>query len=381
LGRTYKATGINLKGMALGETDKLLTILTREHGLVRAVAAGARKHRSSLAGRSGLFVVNDLAIACGRNLDRITQAETVHSFLGLSQNLAKLTAAQYLIELTLIQALTAQPQEELFLVIVEHLLRLNNAAADLRTVMALLNHGIYHLLAVAGLAPQVHQCCISRLVIQTGTQSKVQAENQPGAIANGGDRLPRSGQKFGFSIANGGVVILDPEFSPNITNNADHLYSNSLNNFNNFFDNSGNLDQNSDKLDLDSDRDQYVEYGGLELDKYLDIYTEDMQDLSDRPNRSRSPNADHDRSTIKSKPNQLNEIKSQERNLQISHNLNHAELEALQLLTQAEFTSSILHLDTSVWLSIERILRAYTKYHFDKPIQSADLIDSCFNTL
>ncbi|HEY9873712.1 MAG TPA: recombination protein O N-terminal domain-containing protein, partial [Candidatus Obscuribacterales bacterium] len=80
MSRTYKATGINLKSMPLGEADRLLTILTREFGLIRAVAPGARKHHSKLSGRSGLFVVNELLIAQGRSLDKITQAETKESY-------------------------------------------------------------------------------------------------------------------------------------------------------------------------------------------------------------------------------------------------------------------------------------------------------------
>jgi DNA repair protein RecO (recombination protein O) len=43
MSQTYKATGINLKSVPLGEADRILTILTREFGLVRAVASGARK--------------------------------------------------------------------------------------------------------------------------------------------------------------------------------------------------------------------------------------------------------------------------------------------------------------------------------------------------
>ncbi|MDB9379435.1 DNA repair protein RecO, partial [Nodularia sphaerocarpa] len=72
--KTYKATGINLKAQVLGESDRIVTILTREFGLIRAVAPGARKQNSSLGGRSGMFVVNELLIAKGRSLDRITQA-------------------------------------------------------------------------------------------------------------------------------------------------------------------------------------------------------------------------------------------------------------------------------------------------------------------
>ncbi len=52
MSRTYKATGINLKSMPMGEADRLLTILTREFGLIRAVAMGSRKHNSSLGGEA-----------------------------------------------------------------------------------------------------------------------------------------------------------------------------------------------------------------------------------------------------------------------------------------------------------------------------------------
>ena len=122
--RTYKATGINLKSAPLGESDRVLTVLTREFGLIRAVAPGVRKQRSTIGGRSELFVVNELLIAKGRSLDKITQAETVESHPGLSRNLGKLASAQYLAELAIASALSDQPQEELFCLLSEHLSRL-----------------------------------------------------------------------------------------------------------------------------------------------------------------------------------------------------------------------------------------------------------------
>ncbi len=160
MSRTYKATGINLKGMPLGEYDRLLTILTPEFGVIRAVAPGARKHKSQFAGRSGLFVVNQLLIAQGRNLDKITQAQTLESYPGLSANLTKLTASQYLAELVLLQALSGQPQGELYELLSEHLRRLENA--PLHTVMAHLTQAVFHLLAIAGIGPQVQLCCITK---------------------------------------------------------------------------------------------------------------------------------------------------------------------------------------------------------------------------
>ena len=68
----------------MGESDRVLTVLTREFGLIRAVAPGVRKQRSTIGGRSELFVVNELLIAKGRSLDKITQADTVQSHPGLS---------------------------------------------------------------------------------------------------------------------------------------------------------------------------------------------------------------------------------------------------------------------------------------------------------
>ncbi|MCP2732439.1 DNA repair protein RecO [Limnofasciculus baicalensis] len=168
MNRTYKATGINLKSMPLGEADRLVTILTKEFGLIRVVAPGARKQKSKLAGRMGLFVVNELLLAKGRSLDKITQAETLESYPGLSKHLSKLAASQYLAELVLCHALSEQPQVELFDLLNEHLRRIDElpnktgSQLEISLVIAYLSHGIFHLLALAGIPPQVQVCCLSQ---------------------------------------------------------------------------------------------------------------------------------------------------------------------------------------------------------------------------
>lgn len=155
--QTYRATGINLKAIPLGESDRIVTILTQEHGLVRAVAKGARKQKSALGGRVELFVVNDLILARGRSLDRISQAHTIQSFPRMRSSLAQLTVGQYWAEVVLHQALSQQPQEDLFVLLVEHLQRLERSPTKV-DALPLLVHGLYHLLAIAGIAPQVRPC-------------------------------------------------------------------------------------------------------------------------------------------------------------------------------------------------------------------------------
>ncbi|AFY76178.1 MAG: DNA repair protein RecO [Hydrococcus sp. C42_A2020_068] len=159
--RTYQATGIILKGMPLGEADRLLTILSPEFGLIRAVAPGARKHKSKLRGRSELFVVNQLLIAKGRSLDKITQAETLESYPRLSRDLGKLTASQYIAELVLCLALSEQPQAELYELLNEHLRRIEQFANS-SNLVAHLAQAVFHLLAIAGIAPEVHRCCLTQ---------------------------------------------------------------------------------------------------------------------------------------------------------------------------------------------------------------------------
>ena len=156
--RTYKATGINLKGMPLGEADRLVTILTPEFGLIRAVAPGARKHKSKLRGRCELFVVNQLLIAKGRSLDKIIQADTLESYPGLSRNLEKLAASQYLAELVLALALSEEPQPELYELLTEHLRRIETFQYMAHAYLA---QAVFHLLAIAGIGPQVQACCLT----------------------------------------------------------------------------------------------------------------------------------------------------------------------------------------------------------------------------
>ena len=161
MSQTYKATGINLKGSPLGETDRLVTVLTSEWGIVKAIAPGARKYKSSLRGRSELFVINNLLIVRGRSLDKIIQADTVYTHPGLSQDLGKLAAAQYLAELVLYLGLSEQSQLELYELFTEHLRRIEQLASQ-QNVYPYLAQAVYHILAIAGVAPQVQACGLTQ---------------------------------------------------------------------------------------------------------------------------------------------------------------------------------------------------------------------------
>ena len=188
MSQKYKATGIILKGSSIKESDRLVTVLTAEYGLIRAVAPGAKKHKSRLRGRTELFVSNELLIIKGRSLDKIIQADTIYTYPGLSRDLGKLAAAQYLAELSLFLAVEEQPQPELYELLNEHLRRIE--AFDLHeSVYPYLAQAVFHLLAIAGLTPQVFNCCLTQRLIPPN--------------------LASSQWRVGFSFEGGGIIDLE----------------------------------------------------------------------------------------------------------------------------------------------------------------------------
>ncbi|HEU4540113.1 MAG TPA: DNA repair protein RecO, partial [Jiangellaceae bacterium] len=73
----YRDSGVVLRTQKLGEADRIITLLTRENGKVRAVAKGVRRTTSRFGARLEPFMHIDLQFATGRTLDIITQVETI----------------------------------------------------------------------------------------------------------------------------------------------------------------------------------------------------------------------------------------------------------------------------------------------------------------
>ena len=99
--RSFRASAVVLRHSDWGEADRLLTLYTREQGMVRALAKGARKVTSRKAGHLQPFTHVTVQLAKGRDLLIITQVETVNAFLPLHDDLMKTGHAAYTIELLL----------------------------------------------------------------------------------------------------------------------------------------------------------------------------------------------------------------------------------------------------------------------------------------
>lgn len=87
-----------LRAHKLGEADRIVTFLTRQHGKVRAVAKGVRKTTSRFGGRLEPYCLVDIQFAEGRgSLDVVTQVESL--FVSrLAGDYSRFTAAEVLVE-------------------------------------------------------------------------------------------------------------------------------------------------------------------------------------------------------------------------------------------------------------------------------------------
>lgn len=78
----YSDEGIVLRTAKLGEADRIITLFTRGHGKVRAVAKGVRRTKSRFGARLEPFMRVSLLLAEGRSLDNVSQAEAIAAYAG-----------------------------------------------------------------------------------------------------------------------------------------------------------------------------------------------------------------------------------------------------------------------------------------------------------
>ncbi|MFN9622154.1 MAG: DNA repair protein RecO [Cyanobacteriota bacterium] len=151
--------GVALRGSALGESDRLLTLLCEEEGLIRVAVPGARKPRSRLA--AALPLAHLRLQVGGRDLPRVRQLTLVRSFSGLGERLETLAAAQGLAELCLRLVPTGAPSPGWPSVVLVHLGRLEEVvleASERAEAVAIAVQGTAHLLALGGYAIPLGHC-------------------------------------------------------------------------------------------------------------------------------------------------------------------------------------------------------------------------------
>ena len=168
----YRDEAVVLRTQKLGEADRIVTLLSRNHGKIRAVAKGVRRTASKFGARLEPFMVADIQLFEGRNLDTVTQAISLGSYgAEIASDYASYTAASAMVETA--DKVTADDgglQQYLLLVGALRSLARREHGASLT-----LDSYLLRALSVAGWAPSFSDCAMtgapgphSAFVVQLG---------------------------------------------------------------------------------------------------------------------------------------------------------------------------------------------------------------------
>ncbi len=104
--RSVRTEGVVLRRRDFGESDRILVIFTKKLGRIAGIAKGARKPSSKISGHLELFSRASFLVSRGRNLQLVTQAETIESYNRLRGDLSGIGLGSYIVEL--VDALTTE---------------------------------------------------------------------------------------------------------------------------------------------------------------------------------------------------------------------------------------------------------------------------------
>jgi DNA repair protein RecO (recombination protein O) len=185
----YRDDGIVLRTQKLGEADRIITVLGRNTGRIRAVAKGVRRTKSRFGARLEPFTHVDLMLHQGRSLDIITQAEVIRPYgEPLAGDYPRYTAGVAMLETAeRFTPVEKEPALRQLLLLIGGLRALGQAEHEPGLV---LDAFLLRSLAVAGYAPVLRECA----------RCGAPGNGQGAAAAGGGRPLPA------FAIAAGGMV-------------------------------------------------------------------------------------------------------------------------------------------------------------------------------
>jgi DNA repair protein RecO (recombination protein O) len=149
----YREHGVVLRTIRLGEADRIVSMVTEGHGKVRAVVKGVRKTKSKFGSRLEPMSHVALQLYQGRELDIVTQAETVDHFRAIREDLDRLNRATSMLEVVDQVAQEREPSPRLYQMLVGGL-----RALAARDAPLLVPAFFWKLLALEGSQPLLDQC-------------------------------------------------------------------------------------------------------------------------------------------------------------------------------------------------------------------------------
>jgi DNA repair protein RecO (recombination protein O) len=154
-GTIHRDEGIVLRTYKLGEADRIIVFLTKRRGKVRAVAKGVRKTRSKFGSRLEPMSHVALQLYEGRELDLVTQVDSIDHFRGLRDDFDRIARASAMLETADQLAQEGEVNPRLFQMLLGALRTLDDSDSPL-----VLPAFFWKVLALEGYRPEVDQCVL-----------------------------------------------------------------------------------------------------------------------------------------------------------------------------------------------------------------------------
>lgn len=148
--------GLVIKEQIIGEKDRLITVLTRDMGVVRAFVRGAKTVKSSLVSATGLLCYSTLSLYVGRDKYIVEDAVPIEVFFSLRDDIIKLSLAQYILQLDQELAPKEDTAEEFLRFTLNALHLLGSGTREPRMIKAVAE---LRMLSYAGYMPNLIACC------------------------------------------------------------------------------------------------------------------------------------------------------------------------------------------------------------------------------
>ena len=147
--------GLVIREQTTGENDSLVTLLTADHGLVRAFVRGGKQLKNRRAAATSLFCYGEFALYRGRDAYTVDSAAPIEVFFGLRQDIDRLAAAQYFAQLSYELAAEEQPAPELLRLLLNTLHLLCKGTKPLVQIKAVFE---LRALSISGYMPNILAC-------------------------------------------------------------------------------------------------------------------------------------------------------------------------------------------------------------------------------
>ncbi|MGF6823603.1 DNA repair protein RecO (recombination protein O) [Microbacterium sp. ZKA21] len=152
---TYRDEAVILRTHKLGEADRIVTMLSRRHGKIRAVAKGVRRTSSKFGARLEPFMVADVQLYQGRSLDIVQQAESLgHYGTDIAAHYDRFTSASAMVE-TADRLSDSEATSDQYLLLVGGLRALSRGEHRPRSI---LDSYLLRVMALSGWAPSLSDC-------------------------------------------------------------------------------------------------------------------------------------------------------------------------------------------------------------------------------